>query len=123
MHNLSSITDVIILAAGYLLSVFGGGWVIARFLEKVQTAGEPSSDGIPYAGKYIGWFERFLIVTFVLLGEMAAVGLVIAAKSILRLGQARQDRGFAEYVLLGTLASVSIAVAIGTAIRILIRLY
>lgn len=59
-------------------------------------------------GATIGALERLLIVAFVLVGADAAVGFVIAAKTIARFKQL-DDRGFAEYYLLGTLASVSVA--------------
>ena len=64
-------------------------------------------------GATIGAFERLLIVAFIMVNATAAVGFVIAAKTIARFKQL-DDRGFAEYYLLGTLASVS--VAIGSAI-------
>jgi hypothetical protein len=59
-------------------------------------------------GATIGALERLLIVVFVLVNAEAAVGFVIAAKTIARFKQL-DDRGFAEYYLLGTLASVSVA--------------
>ena len=59
-------------------------------------------------GEAIGIIERLLIVTFVLVGAEAAIGLVIAAKTLARFKQL-DDRDFAEYYLLGTLASVAIA--------------
>jgi hypothetical protein len=59
-------------------------------------------------GEAIGIIERLLIVTFVLAGAEAAIGLVIAAKTLARFKQL-DDRDFAEYYLLGTLASVAIA--------------
>jgi hypothetical protein len=90
-------------------------------------AGEPPADGAPAPdsrpatpavpvgapariGATIGALERLLIVTFVLVGATAAVGVVVAVKTIARFKQL-DDRGFAEYYLLGTLASVSVAVA------------
>jgi len=60
-------------------------------------------------GATIGALERLLIVTFVLTGAAAAVGVVIAVKTLARFKQL-DDRGFAEYYLLGTLASVSVAI-------------
>ena len=63
-------------------------------------------------GATIGALERLLIVVFVLVGAEAAVGFVIAAKTIARFKQL-DDRGFAEYYLLGTLASVSVAILSG----------
>ena len=63
-------------------------------------------------GATIGVLERLLIVTFVLIGAEAAIGFVIAAKTLARFKQL-DDRGFAEYYLLGTLASVGVALGTG----------
>lgn len=59
-------------------------------------------------GATIGILERLLIVTFVLTGSTAAIGFVVAAKTLARFKQL-DDRDFAEYYLLGTLASVAVA--------------
>jgi len=61
-------------------------------------------------GATIGVLERLLIVVLVLTGSEAAIGFVVAAKTLARFRQL-DDRDFAEYYLLGTLASVAIAVA------------
>ena len=63
-------------------------------------------------GATIGVLERLLILAFVLTNAPAAIGLVIAAKTLARFKQL-DDRQFAEYYLLGTLASVSVAVGSG----------
>jgi hypothetical protein len=70
----------------------------------VQTSSAPPGR----VGEAIGIIERLLIVTFVLVGAEAAIGLVIAAKTLARFKQL-DDRDFAEYYLLGTLASVAVA--------------
>jgi hypothetical protein len=75
-----------------------------------QTAGPPRLASTARVGATIGVLERLLIVGFVLSGASAAVGFVIAAKTIARFRQL-DDRAFAEYYLLGTLASVSVALA------------
>jgi hypothetical protein len=59
-------------------------------------------------GATIGIIERLLIVALLLTNAEAAIGLVIAAKTIARF-RLLDDRDFAEYYLLGTLASVSVA--------------
>lgn len=63
-------------------------------------------------GATIGVLERLLIVTFVLTGSTAAIGFVVAAKTLARFRQL-DDRDFAEYYLLGTLASVAVALGSG----------
>ena len=73
-------------------------------------AGPPSPARV---GATIGIIERLLIVGLVMTGASAAVGFVVAAKTIARFRQL-DDRHFAEYYLLGTLGSV--AVALGSAL-------
>jgi hypothetical protein len=68
-------------------------------------------------GATIGVLERLLIVTLLLVGAEAAIGFVIAAKTIARF-RLLDDRDFAEYYLLGTLASVSVAILTALAARI-----
>lgn len=72
------------------------------------------------AGMWIGRLERFLILTAVLIGSPAGVGLVLAAKSIFRFEGGRQGRAQTEYFLIGTLLSVSEAVLIGLITRFLL---
>jgi hypothetical protein len=63
-------------------------------------------------GATIGILERLLVATFMVTGSQAAIGFVIAAKTLARFRQL-DNRDFAEYYLLGTLASVAVAVASG----------
>ncbi len=60
-------------------------------------------------GSTIGILERILIVVFVLTGTDVAIGFVVAAKTLARF-KLLDDRAFAEYYLLGTLASVAVAI-------------
>lgn len=63
------------------------------------------------AGALIGTIERWLILIFVCLGRYDALGLLIAAKSIIRFSE--KDTAKTEYVLAGTLLSIFIAVVAG----------
>ena len=81
------------------------------------------TNGLDEAGKYIGYLERFLTFIFILAGMYQAIGFLVAAKSILRLGngQISPDRKETEYVLIGTFISFLIATVIGVAIKHFIR--
>lgn len=97
----------------YVGVVFGGGYLIrilARSLaENVKShSPERASEQLQNAGLYIGWLERFLVVTALLLQSPATVGLILTAKSIARYPEFKSER-FAEYFLIGTLLSISIA--------------
>ncbi|MGR4068750.1 DUF3307 domain-containing protein [Halomonas sp. LR3S48] len=75
------------------------------------------------AGARIGMAERVLVLTLVLLDQLTAIGFLLAAKSVLRFGELRgaQDRKLTEYVLMGTLLSVSSAMVLGLLIRLVIQ--
>jgi hypothetical protein len=97
----------------YLGVIFGGGYLIrflTRSLAESAKDEEPERAGeqLQNAGLYIGWLERFLILTALLLRSPAAVGLILTAKAITRYPEFKSAR-FAEYVLIGTLLSVSLA--------------
>jgi hypothetical protein len=96
----------------YVLAIFPAGWLINRLLKRFDV-GKIEEGGLKKAGKYIGYLERFLIVTFVWSGELSAIGLLIAAKSIFRFGEIKdkEDRKLAEYILIGTFLSYSLALA------------
>ena len=79
----------------------------------------PSDDSSTFhAGKLIGTLERWLILVFILLGRYEVIGFLIAAKSIIRFGN--DDRNATEYFLAGTLLSISIAVALGLMVRLVV---
>jgi hypothetical protein len=81
---------------------------LVRAPRKAATSEQHGSPSPARVGATIGVLERLLICTLTLVGQPMAVGLVITAKTIARFKQL-EDREFGEYYLLGTLASVSIA--------------
>lgn len=113
--------------AVYIFVVFGGavlirftldqifppGYIIAGQLKSDSTANNESRSVA--AGKYIGILERFLIMTLTVTGNISAIGVVFAAKSIARFSEF-SNKHFAEYYLVGTLLSVVLALAGGIAL-------
>lgn len=79
-------------------------------LEPDASAPDPMEPCSLRVGTYVGMLERALILTFLLFEATAAVGFVVAAKSVARFKEL-EDRSFAEYYLVGTLTSVVVAVA------------
>lgn len=71
--------------------------------------------GLPNAGKWIGFLERILIITFIFTNNVGGIGFLLAAKSIFRFGELNhaRDLKLTEYVLIGTLVSFTIAIVIG----------
>jgi hypothetical protein len=62
------------------------------------------------AGRFIGTLERVIMVIFLFIGQYAAIGLVLTAKSIARYDRISKEKDFAEYYLLGTLTSTLLAI-------------
>lgn len=99
---------------GYVVAIFLGNYVVCKVLSRIEVGNEScSSTGLEGAGKIIGVFERILVVTFMYLNVPTAIAIVFAAKSIVRF-ESTKDRKFAEYFLVGTLGSITIAVVVGT---------
>lgn len=67
------------------------------------------------AGQLIGYMERLLVLTFILVGKWEGVGFLMAAKSVFRFGDLKEakDMKLTEYVLIGTFLSFGIAVFVG----------
>lgn len=100
----------------YFLIFYPVGVLIGKATEKWRrNISEDYRIGLENAGTWIGRFERILILTFVLLGNYQAIGFLVAAKSIFRFGEVTnpKTRKEAEYILIGTLASVTSAIIIG----------
>jgi hypothetical protein len=62
--------------------------------------------------------ERLFVFTFVVMGRWEGIGFLMAAKSIFRFGDLKEakDRKLTEYILIGTLLSFGIAMALGVAV-------
>ncbi len=86
---------------------------------------DQTNSGLQAAGEYIGGLERFLVITFVLLGQFGGIGFLLAAKSVFRFGDMRRqrDRKLTEYIMLGTLLSFTFALLIGLLIKSLLSMY
>lgn len=108
---------------GYMLMLKPSSLLISMFIKGWTPSNGMQAQGMPNAGKWIGYIERVLILTFVITGNIEAVGFLLAAKSIFRFGDLNKAREIkiTEYVLLGTLASFSIALLTGFAINMYIH--
>ncbi len=102
---------------GYLIVIFPIGFIIGKATKHWQDdiAKEGELNSLQKAGRYIGIFERILVLTFVLTNNVAAIGFLIAAKSILRFSDKSKSGGRkqTEYVLIGTLMSFAMTIIIG----------
>jgi hypothetical protein len=104
-----------VLAAGVFFLTFPASVIIAYVTKQWAVPA-----GLKNAGKYIGIMERTLICLLVYQGQYEAIGLLITAKSILRYNSNNEEVK-TEYLLVGTLLSVFIAVAIGLTLKLIVK--
>jgi len=100
------------------LSAYFTALILAHFFVKaLMKRFRPfNAAGVRGAGAVIGFLERALVLTFVLLNQYTAIGLILTAKSIARYKEL-DNRRFAEYFLIGTLSSVLFAILVGVAVK------
>jgi len=122
--TLISITGVLL---SYTLIFQPAGIFVSKMTrswrDKIQEDDKNKGDGgksLESAGRYIGYLERFLILTFIISQQYTAIGLLIAAKSIFRYNT---NRITGEYILFGTLLSFSIAIFVGFFANLFLSLF
>ncbi|MBO6532694.1 MAG: DUF3307 domain-containing protein [Muricauda sp.] len=90
--------------------------MLAPYIDEVAKD-DPTGEGgsLKNAGTYIGMLERLFVFGFILMQQWAAIGLLIAAKSVFRFGDLNKgkNRKLTEYVLIGTLLSFGLAILSG----------
>lgn len=113
--GLAPLPGLMALASGAVLATRAGGFAIGLLMAPFarQLPPQDRTEGLQGAGLVIGLLERGLIFALVLLGQPQGVGLLMAAKSILRYGAVKDDRALSEYVIIGTLASFGWALIAG----------
>ncbi|MET0242383.1 MAG: hypothetical protein ABW174_02895 [Flavitalea sp.] len=121
---------ILVYLTGYLIVLSPAGFLIQMFTNR-WIDNLDFNDSLKDVGKWIGMMERVIILTMLLLGQFAAIGFLVTAKSLLRLidkpdnltplnpSKKFSARKHTEYVLAGTFLSFSIALATGMAIRLL----
>ncbi|MDQ8202948.1 DUF3307 domain-containing protein [Pelagicoccus sp. SDUM812003] len=119
-HNPEGYLNTLLFLGGVIAVTQAAGVFISKLLPKLldtDTVELQSNTGFAKAGRYIGYLERLLLLLFVITGQLAAAGFLIAAKSVFRFQKTQEDRKQTEYVLLGTLLSFTTGIAIAFAIK------
>jgi hypothetical protein len=107
----------VIWPAAFLL-----GFATKRWRDQIADA-RNGKTSLSEAGKWIGIFERALVLTFIITHHFEGIGFLIAAKSILRFNDLKEsdNRRETEYVLIGTLMSFSTSIFIGSFVLFLLQ--
>lgn len=113
---------VLVIGLAYLLVLFPASFLIKTLLKPwIDQIRNTSSASLVNAGAMIGYLERLLILTFVLLNEFTALGFILALKAAYRFKDTG-DHIQAEYMLMGTFLSLAITLAVGLGAKFLVGL-
>lgn len=96
----------------YIYICFGGSDLIEKYLIWLRKQEETIENKVDYAGKWIGILERLIVLSLMLNNALGSVAFILTAKSIARFSELH-NRDFAEYYLIGTLASTTLAICGG----------
>ncbi len=102
------------IAVAYLLVIRPTSVFLNSFIKR-WTPNDSKDESLPNAGKWIGYLERTLILTFILTQNVEGVGFLLATKSIFRFGELSKAKDIktTEYVMIGTFSSFTITAIIG----------
>lgn len=106
----------LIAVAGLTTTVYGAGHLIGKVAVGLTDKSGLILVGLPNGGRFIGQLERALIFLLIFIDHPGGIGFLVAAKSILRFEEAKEQK-LAEYVLIGTLMSFCLAIALSTLTR------
>ncbi len=102
---------VLVIAPALLLMLRPTSLVVSYFMQNFDLDA-PDQYALENAGKWIGYFERIIILMSILIGAHSVLGFLVAAKSLLRFNDKKGDRKHTEYVLVGSLLSWTIGIAV-----------
>ncbi|HKF05061.1 MAG TPA: hypothetical protein VKB49_22265, partial [Candidatus Sulfotelmatobacter sp.] len=138
----STTSALCLISAIVIFNIRGGTYIVRGILNKCgalpslqlpkDTSVVPRSDLVVAEkrvdtvefnrGRWIGNLERLLLLAIVTQGSYAALAFLMAAKSLIR-SRDLENRDWAEYFLLGTLASIAVSLAGGLLIRQVLRAF
>lgn len=120
------------VAAAAVFVVHGGTFIVRGILDKSgtlpeiekQEAGSVRTVDVKEfnRGRLIGALERLLLLAVVIAGSYEALAFLVAAKGLIR-SKDLEDRAWAEYFLVGSLASVLVALAAGLGAQYAVKMF
>lgn len=116
IHNLYNSPKMWLYISSILFLSWPAGMLIGHYTapwrEKLKTSAG-AEQGLEKGGMHIGIIERLLIFFLFLAGRFEVIGFLVASKSLLRFNEKERPEAKTEYLLIGTLLSVGLSLAIG----------
>ena len=108
-----------ILLAAILFVTTPAGILIAQLTGQWSKKIDDADNSLANAGKWIGIAERIIVLILVLQNQYSAIGLLVAAKGIIRFNEKDRQEVKTEYLVIGTLLSIGIAIITGLLLKAL----
>jgi hypothetical protein len=105
------------IVTAFVFLTFPAGILIGELTKQWRNK-LPEAENLSNAGKWIGIIERVIILIFVFQNQFSAIGLLVAAKAIIRFNEKDRPEIKTEYLVIGTLMSIALAVATGLIVKI-----
>ncbi len=109
-----------IVLAGFVFVTSPAGILIGQLTSQWSNKIDDPENSLANAGKWIGVAERVIVVILVLQNQYSAIGLLVAAKGIIRFNEKDRQEVKTEYLVIGTLMSIGIAILTGLLVKMLI---
>lgn len=108
-----------IVLAAFVFVTSPAGILIGQLTGQWSKKIDDPENSLANAGKWIGIAERIIVLILVLQSQYSAVGLLITAKGIIRFNEKDRQEVKTEYLVIGTLLSIGVAILTGLAVKLL----
>ena len=112
-------THTWIVLTAFVFVTTPSGILIGQLTERWSMRIEDPGNSLVNAGKWIGIAERVIVLILVLVNQYSAIALLVTAKGIIRFSEKDRQEIKTEYLVIGTLLSIGIAIVAGMVVKLL----
>lgn len=116
-QRLSSDLHIWVLLTAFVFVTFPAGILIGQLTSRWSEKIDDPGNSLANAGKWIGIIERVIVLVLVLQGQWTVMGLLVTAKGIIRFSEKDRQEAKTEYLVIGTLLSIGLAMLTGLAVK------
>ncbi|HTR28048.1 MAG TPA: DUF3307 domain-containing protein [Puia sp.] len=120
-RRLDTDSNAWLITAGFVFVTAPAGILIGELTRQWSRRIDDPENSLVNAGKWIGIAERIIVLVLVLQGQYSAIGLLVTAKGIIRFSEKDRQEIKTEYLVIGTLLSIGIAIFTGLAVKLLMK--
>lgn len=103
--------------AAFVFVTSPAGILIGQLTSQWSKRIDDADNSLAHAGKWIGIAERIIVLILVLQNQYSAIGLLVTAKGIIRFNEKDRQEVKTEYLVIGTLVSIGMAIVTGLVVK------